>query len=487
MIMLGVNCKLFKFYWYISKKRFAHALACLPSEKKNAIYWQSYAFYQLGMYRSVLACPPENNSARYLLAEIVSAAACGDRDKVESLLWDKQSLRLDKKKIRELAVALLAFYPDLSVSLLKTDRSSILKLAALISIGESSGAQLQLQACSNKLDRRLELPFYRSNLLNFSPEKQLATLNDFFARKKVAPVVLRNKKLPLGAMNIRHLESLKTVSGPLVSIVMTVFESAKRISFALDSLLNQTYKNIEIIVVDDASSDNACDVIEQFCEIDSRVRYVKLPLNVGTYVAKTIGVHLAHGNFVSCQDSDDWAHPQKIAIQMQPMLTDERIVFTTSNLIRIGDDGIFYARAVYPLVRLNHSSVLFRKDVVAKFTGFWDFVRTGADSEFLARLKLVFGEKSMRRISLPLSICAHRENSLMTSLDTGYCKSGISDSRLDYWEAFSKWHIDSLREKIVPRMPNNARCSRPFSVPDVISVPAADIEYCMKFLDIKGF
>lgn len=80
-----------------------------------------------------------------------------------------------------------------------------------------------------------------------------------------------------------------------------------------------------------------------------------------------------------------------------------------------------------------------------KQIGFWDSVRTGADSEFLNRIKLQFGEKSVKKFKLPLAIGAHHENSLMNAPDTGFVNQRIPQDRLEYWESWNRWHIQAIQ------------------------------------------
>ena len=101
---------------------------------------------------------------------------------------------------------------------------------------------------------------------------------------------------------------------------------------------------------------------------------------------------------------------------------------------------------IYPFIRLNPSSALFRRQIVEEKTGLWDWVKTGADSEFNARFKLVFGNKAICVINKPLTIGAHRENSLMTSVETG-CSDHSALIRQQYWENWNYWHIEQLIAK----------------------------------------
>lgn len=184
----------------------------------------------------------------------------------------------------------------------------------------------------------------------------------------------------------------------------------------------------------------------------------------------------SRGEFVICHDSDDFAHPAKIEEQVRPLLEDEKLVFTTSYWIRLQDDGKYYARAVYPLLRLNPSSPMFRKDLVLEKAGGWDLVRTGADSEFLARLKLVFGTHAMKRIKKPLTFGAHRKDSLMNAVDTGYNQSGMSPSRLAYWEAWNMWHLEETSKGELPFIPCSFEAERRFEAPKSIECRVSEME-----------
>ena len=202
-----------------------------------------------------------------------------------------------------------------------------------------------------------------------------------------------------------------------------------------------------------------------------------------------MGLELARGEFVTCHDSDDWSHPLKIEQQVQPLLEDATLIATTSHWVRMTDDGMFYARPVHSLMRLNPSSPLFRREVVLKRMGAWDCVRTGADSEFLARLRLVFGKRAIKRIVKPLALGAHRVGSLMTADDTGYSETGISPQRLAYWEAWSGWHLGCLRRDELPCLPLNLRAlseQRPFFAPSGICVNVKQIEAAQRQLKLQA-
>lgn len=90
---------------------------------------------------------------------------------------------------------------------------------------------------------------------------------------------------------------------PLISVIIPSFNRAHLIKDAALSVLAQTYKNIELIIVDDCSSDNTKSVVESIC--DNRIKYVCLEKNSGACIARNKGIEIASGKFISFNDSDD--------------------------------------------------------------------------------------------------------------------------------------------------------------------------------------
>ena len=93
---------------------------------------------------------------------------------------------------------------------------------------------------------------------------------------------------------------------PLISIIIPVYNTEKHLEKCLESVLNQTYKNIEIIVVNDCSPDNSEEIIKSYIQKDDRIIYLKNPTNAGTHETRKAGVLQARGEYVLFLDSDDW-------------------------------------------------------------------------------------------------------------------------------------------------------------------------------------
>jgi glycosyltransferase involved in cell wall biosynthesis len=468
-----------------SKNHFAHALARYSDFPRIDNPYMLYACYRLGMYQTVATTPfYTGKNWRGGFARAVSLAACGRHEEAQKQIdaWLCHSVTEVQKA--HLADCLAPFHPKLAHGILQKIAASVpLRAALCLRVGQDGSARDMLKSYlkSNGGDANPESYLYYSNAApSETPPQKLSLLNSFLKRHQVPELALVDNVGPPGPMNVRLAEDFPARHGPLVSVLMTAYNSSERIAAAIHSVLNQTYRDLELIVVDDASSDRTGKIAEEIASRDSRVKFVRLPYNVGTYVAKNIGMRYATGEFVTCHDSDDWAHPVKIERQVAPLLSDKKLVFTTSHWVRMQDDGIYYARPVHPLMRLNPASPLFRRERILDHAGVWDPVRTGADSEFLARLKLVFGRKAMKRIAQPLTLGSHRPDSLMTAKETGYSAEGMSPIRLAYWEAWNHWHIGELRARRKPKLQSFAGGRSQFDAPENILVPQADIDDCLK-------
>ena len=93
---------------------------------------------------------------------------------------------------------------------------------------------------------------------------------------------------------------------PKISILVAVYNTAAYLSQCLDSLLSQTLKDIEVICVDDASTDNSLDLLHQYAEKDNRVKVFALKENSGQAHARNVGLSHATGDYIGFVDSDDW-------------------------------------------------------------------------------------------------------------------------------------------------------------------------------------
>ncbi len=96
---------------------------------------------------------------------------------------------------------------------------------------------------------------------------------------------------------------------PLVSVIMPVYNSQQYVKTAVNSIVNQTYKNIEILCVNDCSTDNSLSVLNELASQDSRVKIIDSPVNVGAGEARNLAIKEAKGEYITFVDADDTIEP----------------------------------------------------------------------------------------------------------------------------------------------------------------------------------
>ncbi|MFC4025021.1 glycosyltransferase family 2 protein [Oceanobacillus longus] len=256
--------------------------------------------------------------------------------------------------------------------------------------------------------------------------------------------------------------SRKVTEGPKVSVILPAFKAEEGIRVAIESILSQTWANIELLAVDDCSPDNTAAVIKEYVEKDSRVKLLSTPVNSGPYVARNIALREATGEFVTINDSDDWSHAEKIEIQVNHLMKNEHVIANTSEHARLTESLKLYRRGTPGrYIFSNMSSIMFRRKPILEKVGYWDSVRFAADGEFKRRLIKVFGKNSYVDLkSGPLSLPRQSVTSLTGSSAFGY-DGFFMGVRKEYVESLEYHH--KIAETLRYPFPMEVR---PFQVPE---------------------
>src|ERR1700722_8578467 len=93
---------------------------------------------------------------------------------------------------------------------------------------------------------------------------------------------------------------------PVVSVIIAAYNCRATIGRAIESACNQTLRDIEIIVADDASTDGTYDLVKSLADADKRIKLMKLPQNGGPAVARNTAINAALGEWIAVLDADDW-------------------------------------------------------------------------------------------------------------------------------------------------------------------------------------
>lgn len=95
------------------------------------------------------------------------------------------------------------------------------------------------------------------------------------------------------------------MSHPLISVIIPIYNVEQYVSQCIDSIINQTYRNIQVILVDDGSCDASADICDRYALLDDRI-YVIHKINEGVSVARNVGIDVSRGEFIIFIDADDW-------------------------------------------------------------------------------------------------------------------------------------------------------------------------------------
>ncbi|NKX55359.1 glycosyltransferase family 2 protein [Arthrobacter mobilis] len=317
-------------------------------------------------------------------------------------------------------------------------------LESLASTGRYEEAESLLPLFKPAEDRRHDVQLFRANfrnpfrLSNKGVEDWLDTINSVYRAEGLAELRLTpGEEEPF--QRLAAAEALPVDGGPLVSILMPVYRPDEYTDLAVRSALNQTYRNIEVIIVDDGSGEEYWPLLQRWAGADPRITVVANPVNSGAYTSRNMAFERARGEFVTVFDGDDWQHPQKIerlvaAAVAQP---DHRLV--SAPWTRVGPDLYFHYRGWRgAFITPAHVSTLFPVAVVRDKLGYWDTVRKAADGEFIVRYQLLVNPEEPLEVSqAPLTLSLVTDSNLsVEDFRLGF----RAPDRNAYREYYQRWH-----------------------------------------------
>ncbi|QAY68577.1 glycosyltransferase family 2 protein [Paenibacillus protaetiae] len=143
----------------------------------------------------------------------------------------------------------------------------------------------------------------------------------------------------------------------LVSIIMPTYNCSKYIRDTIQSVLNQTYSNWELIIVDDCSTDDTSIIVKDYQKNDSRILYHKMQKNSGAAVARNKAIDLAKGSYIAFLDSDDLWFPDKLDKQIYFMKSNG-YSFTCTSYTKINERGEPLNKIIKAPIRSNFQGIL---------------------------------------------------------------------------------------------------------------------------------
>lgn len=227
----------------------------------------------------------------------------------------------------------------------------------------------------------------------------------------------------------------------LITVIMPSYNNEAWIARAMNSVLSQKGVNIELVVVDDGSTDGSVSIAQGIAKSAKNVRVISLLRNFGCYYARNIGVTNARGDYLTVVDSDDIISPIRLQRQLSAIKSTPGAIGSQCQQRRWTSD---YNKPLSDL-KFGENSLLWHRDIIQNI-GFYDTVKFSGDAEFRLRIQRTYGTDSIAKIAEELYFLRTIANSLTTgpvgrvyTFEDGNLSVSLSPERQAYLDAFTKW------------------------------------------------
>ena len=237
-------------------------------------------------------------------------------------------------------------------------------------------------------------------------------------------------------------------SNPKVSIIMPCYNTEKYIEKAVQSVLDQTYRNFELIIIDDDSTDKTWEIIEQYAKKDFRVICTRKTENEkGISKSMNKGIEMARGEYITRMDSDDIIIPEKIFRQVQFLDKNEEYGVCSVNIAMMDNLGNIYNENVYPEQKVPsewtflwtnpvpNAPCMYRTNIIKDNNITFSNLRTAEDYDFLEKL---ITKTKVYMINLPLYYYRYNEKSTYNKNRAETFKNSLNISKRYYMEVTKK-------------------------------------------------
>ena len=193
-------------------------------------------------------------------------------------------------------------------------------------------------------------------------------------------------------------EAVEAKYQPLVSVITAAYNCENTIGYAVRSLLDQSYPNIELLIADDCSDDDTLKKLEEYQKFPN-VRVFKSARNQGPYNIRNALIEEAKGDLITFHDADDFALPHRIEAQVSAMI-QSGIVMSVGRWIRLMPNGHFVTFPDGDFLRMCVNSIMFHRKVFDAF-GPYRSVLFGADTEFYEKAKGLLKPNQVGQVEVP--------------------------------------------------------------------------------------
>src|SRR5699024_906688 len=260
-----------------------------------------------------------------------------------------------------------------------------------------------------------------------------------FSKYNLLPIeIVGDTEIPFNSLTCHAPRALGPViqSAKKVSVIFTSYQPQRSdIYTAVRSIINQTWKNLEILVVNDCSGAEYEPVFADIASLDPRIRVISTQENVGTYGARNLGFGIAQGDYLTGHDDDDWSHPQRIETQVAFLETNKEVAGCRVYSIACDENLLMTRLGKSTPVESNASTLMLPKEGWEQAGGFLP-VRKAGDTELYLRVERLT-HKKVHDLKVPLTVI----RTSVGSLSNSEFRAGWSHpARRNFKTSYKHWH-----------------------------------------------
>jgi len=224
---------------------------------------------------------------------------------------------------------------------------------------------------------------------------------------------------------------------PLVSVIVPIYKVENYLRECVNSIISQSYKNLEIILVDDGSPDKCPEICDEYALKDNRIKVIHKP-NGGLSDARNAGIEIAKGEYLSFVDSDDVIHSQMIEVLMKPLIEDKGLKMSacthTKNIESWnGKFGyVFQKMSAFDYMQVGFYMVAWGKIYHKTLFNGIEYPKGRLHEDEFTTYKLIYYSGYVGYIDLPFYYYRQREDSIMGQ--TKVSVKRMTDVIVAFWE-----------------------------------------------------
>lgn len=202
---------------------------------------------------------------------------------------------------------------------------------------------------------------------------------------------------------------------PKVSIVLPVYNAEPYLSQCIESMLNQTFDDFELLIINDGSTDNSLEVMNAYAAIDSRIKLINNTTNIGLVSVLNQSVEQCLGEYVARMDADDWSEPDRLELQFNYLECHPKVGIVGSWIKLFGEkneiwhyrnnDAFIKTLLLFKTNGFPHNSIMLRKSVFEKFKYNREYKHI-EDTELW--LRIMFQEPELEFANIPKVLTHYR-------------------------------------------------------------------------------